>query len=106
MKERGFYIIVASHRQKGTLEAAVRWLSKNRLTYDKIHLSYDKTVLFDDCWGVVDDSPVTLRKAKNAGIVRAGLKNPWNESEEHPLFDNLGQILRYIEKVTEGGNGH
>jgi hypothetical protein len=105
LKERGFYVIVASHRQKGTLGAAERWLRKNKLTYDRIHLSYDKTILFDDCWGVVDDSPVILRKARNAGIVRVGLKNPWNESEDHPLFDNLGQVLRYIDKETAARNG-
>jgi hypothetical protein len=45
--EVGFYIIIASHRVKQTLDAAAPWLRANNLAYDEIHLSYDKTVLFD-----------------------------------------------------------
>ena len=96
LKEAGFYIIVASHRRPGTLGATESWLQKNGLVYDQVHLSYDKTVLFTECWGIVDDSPVTLEKAKMAGIVRTGLVNPWNEQEDHPLFDSLTQILSYL----------
>jgi hypothetical protein len=55
-------------------------------------------VLFDDCWGVIDDSPETLSNARDAGIVRAGLRNPWNEGEDHPLFDNLKQIKEHLRK--------
>jgi hypothetical protein len=98
LREMGFYIIVASHRRPGTLDPTTRWLRKNGLVYDEIHLSQDKTVLFDSCWGVIDDSPETLGKARDAGIVRAGLRNPWNEGEDHPLFDNLGQISEYLQK--------
>ncbi len=98
LKETGFYIIVASHRRQDALDPTARWLHKNNLVHDEIHLSYDKTVLFNECWGVVDDSPGTLGKARDAGIVRAGLKNPWNEGEGHPLFDNLKQISEYLQK--------
>ena len=98
LKEMGFSIIVASHRRQEALDPAERWLRMNGLVYDEIHLSYDKTVLFHDCWGVVDGSPETLNKARDAGIVRAGLRNPWNEAEDHPLFENLGQITEYLKK--------
>lgn len=96
LKGMGFYIIVASHRRAGTLDPTTRWLRNNGLVYDEIHLSQDKTVLFDTCWGVVDDSPETLGRARDAGIVRAGLRNPWNEGEDHPLFDTLGQVSDYL----------
>jgi len=97
LKEKGFYIIIASHREKGTFDATEKWLRINSLPFDEVHLSYDKTVLFSQCWAIVDDSPVTLEKAKAAGIVRAGLKNPWNEDEEHPLFANLMEVLDYLQ---------
>ena len=96
LKKNGFYIVIASHREKETFASTLRWLEKNSLPFDEIHLSYDKSVLFDQCWGIIDDSPVTLDKARSAGIVRAGLKNPWNEREDHPLFSNLGEIYDYL----------
>lgn len=96
LREAGFYIVVASHRRPGALRPTERWLQKNGLAYDSIHLSYDKTVLFNESWGIVDDSPVTLGKARESGIVRTGLLNPWNEREDHPLFSSLPQILSYL----------
>jgi hypothetical protein len=97
LREAGFYIIIASHREKGTLNATEKWLKKHDLPCDEVHLSHDKSVLFNDCWAIVDDSPVTLDKAEKAGIVRAGLRNPWNEKKGHPLFDNLGEIYVYLQ---------
>ncbi len=96
LRQAGFYIIIASHREKGTLDATTRWLKGHALTFDEVHLSHDKSVLFDDAWAIVDDSPVTLDKAQKAGIVRAGLRNPWNEKKNHPLFDNLLEIYGYL----------
>ena len=101
LKEKGFYIIIASHREKGTFDATKKWLTINNLIFDEVHLSYDKTVLFNQCWAIVDDSPITLGKAKAAGIVRAGLKNPWNEREEHPLFSDLTEIFKYLRSQCE-----
>jgi 5'(3')-deoxyribonucleotidase len=97
LKRRNFFITIASHREKGTLDPTVRWLRKHDLPYDEVHLSNDKTVLFDQSWAIVDDSPVTLGKAAGAGIIRAGLRNPWNERTDHPLFDNLLEILIFID---------
>jgi 5'(3')-deoxyribonucleotidase len=97
LKEKGFYIIIASHREKGTIHAARRWLKKHALPFDEVHLSYDKSVLFNDAWAIIDDSPGTLDKALKTGIVRAGLRNPWNKNEDHPLFDNLMEIYAYLQ---------
>jgi hypothetical protein len=106
LKGRGFYITIASHREKGTLAPTVRWLRKHDLVYDEVHLSYDKSVLFDGSWAIVDDSPVTLGKAARAGIIRVGLRNPWNEGMDHPLFNNLPEILNFIdEKLRTDDSG-
>jgi hypothetical protein len=48
----------------------------------------DKSVLFDSCLAIVDDSPATLDKAAQAGILCAGLREPWNAGTGHPLFSH------------------
>lgn len=105
LRKKGFYIVIASHRERETLPSTRRWLEKNDLPFDEIHLSYDKTVLFDRCWAIIDDSPVTLDKARSAGIVRAGLKNPWNEREDHPLFGSLEEIYDYLQNQCVSAKG-
>lgn len=96
LKEMGFHIIVASHRRDDAFGPTERWLCENGLVYDEIYLSRDKTVLFDDSWGVVDDSVQILNKARDAGIIRVGLRNQWNEGQDHPLFDSLTAITGYL----------
>ena len=98
LKELGLHIIIASHREKGTLNATLNWLIANNLVFDEIHLSNDKTVLFDDCLAVVDDSPFVLEKAAWSGVIGTGLKMPWNMDTVYPLFDNLTNVLRYLKE--------
>ena len=100
LKKRGFYITIASHREKNTIEPTVKWLQQNGLLFDEVYLSHDKSVLFAENWGIIDDSPITLDKAARAGIIRAGLLNPWNANSAHPLFDNLCEVLRYIHSLN------
>ena len=102
LKEKGLCIIIAGHREKGTLDATVRWLQKHNLSYDEVHLSHDKSVLFDGCWAIVDDSPITLEKATKAGIVGVGLRTPWNEKGEFSLFDGLVEIYNYLSAQCSG----
>ena len=98
LKEMGLYIIIASLRDEEAREATERWLKKHRLNYDELHLSNDKTVLFKDAWAIVDDSIWTLDKAAEAGIIRTGLRNVWNDSQRHPLFDTLSEVLVYLKE--------
>ena len=103
LKERGFYIFIASHREKKTYAVTTKWLTQNGLSFDEVHLSHDKSVLFSDSWGIVDDSPETLDKAASAGIIRTGLLNPWNTDSAHPLFANLTEVLNYIDSMDGQG---
>ena len=96
LKESGFHIIIASHREKGTFGRTAQWLDKEGLVFDEIHLSYDKSVLFDDCRGIVDDSPLILDKAERAGIVGTGLRMAWNRDGNYRLFDTLSDVLRHV----------
>ena len=98
LKDRGFHITIASHRDQEASDATTKWLVQNDLIFDDLHLSKDKTVLFNDCWAVVDDSPMILRKAQKAGIIGVGLKTQWNEQEDCLLFNDLMEILRYLDE--------
>jgi hypothetical protein len=103
LKERGFLILVASHREKDTYDATARWLNKYDLYYDELHVLNDKSKLFDGVFGVVDDSPITLAKAAKAGIVATGLLFPWNEGLGYALFKSLPEVLDYINSRMVNG---
>jgi hypothetical protein len=99
LKERGYQVIIASHRLEGTRTPAERWLSRHQLPYDELHLSFDKTVLFDRAAVVVDDAPQTLEKAVAHCAIGAGLLFPWNRSSARNgfgLFHDLTEVLTYI----------
>jgi len=97
LKKRGFHIVIASHRSPDTYEPTVNWMRKYRLAHDEIHLSYDKSVLFPDSIALVDDSPVNLSKALEAGILGTGLLFPWNENSGFPLFKTLTEVLGFLD---------
>ena len=96
LTERGFYLVIASHRSPDTYEPTVKWMKKYRLAHDEIHLSYDKSVLFPGSIALVDDSPINLSKAAEAGILGTGLLFPWNEKSGFPLFKTLSEVLGYL----------
>lgn len=96
LKDMGFHITIASHRERTTIQPTVNWLKKYDLIFDDIHLSYDKTVLFDGCQYIIDDSPIIMDKAARKGIPCYGLKMPWNERGNYRIFDTLTDILHYI----------
>jgi hypothetical protein len=77
----GHWIHVTSHRAVATREATERWLERIAMPYDDLHCSYDKITrcveLAIDV--LVDDSPVNLTAASDAGIVAATIVHPWNE---------------------------
>ena len=97
LKERGFYLVIASHRSQDAYGPTVNWLNKYHLSFDEVHLSYDKSVLFAGSLALVDDSPLNLDKAIKAGLLGAGLIYPWNENSGHPLFKNLIEVLEYLD---------
>jgi hypothetical protein len=70
--------------------------------YDELHLSFNKTQLFDQSIDVVvDDAPQVLEKAVENGVIAAGLLFPWNREytdNGFNLFKNLNDILSYILK--------
>jgi uncharacterized protein len=79
--EAGHWIHVTSHRHPRSRAATARWLDAIGMPCDDLHCSFDKVsrcvVLGIDV--LVDDSPVNLIRAREAGIVPATIVHPWNE---------------------------
>jgi hypothetical protein len=110
----GHWIHVTSHRRRDAAAATARWLDAIGLPYDDLHCSFDKVTRCVDL-GIqvlVDDSPVNIVRAREAGIVPATLLHPWNEDlvanegvigarDWADLADQLAPVLR--EFGTDGG---
>jgi uncharacterized protein len=76
----GHWIHVTSHRAVATRAATERWLERIGMPYHDLHCSYDKVPRCVEL-GIhvlVDDSPVNLAQAAEAGIVAATIVHPWN----------------------------
>ena len=79
-KAAGHFVHITSHRATAARAATARWLERIGLPYDDLHCSYDKisrcVELEIDV--LVDDSPVNLVRAAEAGITPATILHPWN----------------------------
>jgi uncharacterized protein len=76
----GHFIHVTSHRTTESHEVTERWLKQIELPYDELYCSYDKVARCREI-GIdvlIDDSPVTLERALEAGMTAATLLHPWN----------------------------
>ena len=96
LRTGGRRITIASHRNPASREVTEKWLKTHSLVYDELYVGPDKTVLFDDHDAIVDDSVELLDKAAAKGLITAGLRYPWNRDSEHCLFENLSEILVYL----------
>jgi hypothetical protein len=77
----GHWIHVTSHRRRSTAEATEAWLDAIGMPFDDLHCSFDKVPRCAEL-GVqvlIDDSPVNIARAREAGIVPATILHPWNE---------------------------
>lgn len=78
---QGHWIHITSHRALDAHGATARWLDRIGMPYDDLHCSYDKVPRCVEL-GIdvlIDDSPVNLERALEAGIAAATLVHPWNE---------------------------
>jgi uncharacterized HAD superfamily protein len=78
--EQGHWIHITSHRATGCGPATAKWLEDVGIPFDDLHCSYDKVTRCVEL-GIdllVDDSPVNLARARDAGILGATISHPWN----------------------------
>jgi len=76
----GHWIHITSHRRDSAGPATARWLEAIGLPFDDLHCSWDKVPRCVEL-GIhvlIDDSPVNIRRAQEAGIVPATIVHPWN----------------------------
>ena len=78
--EAGHFIQITSHRSRRAHEATARWLEQIGLPHDELYCSWDKISRCREI-GIdllIDDSPVNLARAAEAGIRPATIEHPWN----------------------------
>jgi uncharacterized protein len=89
--QAGHWIHVTSHRAEACHSATEEWLTAIGLQYDDLHCSHDKVgrCVELDIDLLIDDSPVTLMRALDSGIVAATLLHPWN----HDLCEEEADVV-------------
>ena len=107
--EAGHFIHVTSHRAESTHDVTAQWLERIGLPYDDLHRSYDKLTRAKEL-GIhvlVDDSPVNILGALEAGMVAATITHPWNrdvvEEEDVVAAADWPGLERALAPVLEQG---
>jgi uncharacterized protein len=79
--DAGHWIHITSHRRGQCAPATARWLDAIGLPYDDLYCSFDKVTrcVELDIDLLIDDSPVNIARAREAGITPATIVHPWNE---------------------------
>jgi uncharacterized protein len=78
--QEGAFIHITSHRAEGCRAATEQWLERIGLRFDDLHCSYDKVSRCLEL-GIdllIDDSPVNIERALEAGMRAATIAHPWN----------------------------
>ena len=106
--EQGHFIHITSHRQSGCQEATAAWLNKIGLPFDELYCSYDKV---ERCREIgidvlIDDSPVNIMRALDAGIAVATISHPWNadvcEEEDVICGGDWPELARRLQPLLDG----
>jgi uncharacterized HAD superfamily protein len=103
--DAGHFIHITSHRRADAHDATAEWLEGIGLPYDDLYCSDDKISRCREI-GIellIDDSPVNLVKAAEAGIATATLAHPWNrdvcEEEDVVCGADWRELRRLLEPV-------
>ena len=103
--EAGHFIHVTSHRTTDAHAVTERWLQRIGMPYDELYCSWDKVsrcreIAIDV---LIDDSPVNLLKAGEAGITPATILHPWNrdvcEEEDIVCAEDWPTLARRLEPL-------
>jgi beta-phosphoglucomutase-like phosphatase (HAD superfamily) len=107
--EAGHFIHVTSHRHERCHAATARWLHDIGLRHHELYCSADKLSRCREI-GIdllIDDSPVNIAGALEAGMAAATLCHPWNadvcEEEDVVCAENWTDLARRLAPVLDGG---
>jgi uncharacterized HAD superfamily protein len=102
---QGHFIHITSHRATHTHEHTLEWLERIGLPHDELYCSYDKVARCREI-GIdvlIDDSPVNLARAADAGITPATILHPWNrelcETEDVVCAEDWPGLARALQPV-------
>jgi uncharacterized protein len=105
---QGHFIHITSHRAIASQEVTERWLERIALPYDELYCSYDKVSRCREI-GIdllIDDSPVNLEAAVDAGLRAATISHPWNadicEEEDIVCAEDWPSLARALEPLLQG----
>ncbi len=78
--EAGHFVHVTSHRAVTAHPATERWLQAIGVPFDELYCSYDKVTRCREIAidVLIDDSPINIARAVEAGLVTATIAHPWN----------------------------
>jgi FMN phosphatase YigB (HAD superfamily) len=103
--EAGHFIHITSHRDVASHAATARWLERIGLPFDELYCSDDKIARCAEI-GIdvlIDDSPVNLERALEAGMVAATILHPWNrewvETEEVVVGETWPELAFNLEPL-------
>jgi uncharacterized HAD superfamily protein len=106
--EAGHFIHITSHRTTDAHGATAQWLERIGLPYDELYCSEDKVSRCVEI-GIdllIDDSPVNLLAAVDAGIAAATIAHPWNreicEEEDIVCAPDWTQLAALLAPVLQG----
>jgi hypothetical protein len=106
--EAGHFIHVTSHRAEHCHVATSDWLDAIGLAYDDLNCSYDKVTRCAEI-GIdvlIDDSPVNIARALEAGMVAATIRHPWNqdvcEEEDVICGEDWAELERRLAPLLGG----
>jgi uncharacterized protein len=107
-KQAGHFVHITSHRRMDAHGATARWLERIGLPYDELYCSFDKVSRCVEI-GIdllIDDSPVNLAAAVEAGLKAATLSHPWNrdicEEEDIVCAPDWPGLARALEPLLQG----
>jgi uncharacterized protein len=109
--DSGHQIHITSDRAERSLTATRGWLDDIGLRYQELHCGYDKVARCREI-GIdvlIDDTPNTLLRALDAGMLAATLRHPWNEHVcDAPHIISAAdwrELARVLEPVLDGERG-
>lgn len=106
--EQGHFIHITSHRAAVAHEATAAWLERIGLPYDDLHCSFDKVTrcVELDIDVLIDDSPINIARAIDAGITVATITHPWNrdvcEEEDVVCGGDWSELAEQLTPVLSG----
>ena len=86
LRDHGFYIKIASHRDSDTRLSTEFWLLDNNIYYDELYTVDDKHFLLEDATIFIDDSPHSQKYALEKNVSTFSIRYHYNKHMEGVIF--------------------